>query len=110
MTTCPHCGHEMRDEPVAVVRRAADIIEAVRRFYDIPPHEMCGPSRLKTFAHGRQVAMYLIRKNTMLSFESIGKMLGERHHTTCMHGAAVAEAWAATPDGAAAVKRIEAMI
>ena len=44
-----------------------------------------GPSRKAELVLARQVAMYLCRDIINLSFPKIGKLFGERDHTTAMH-------------------------
>lgn len=44
-----------------------------------------GPSRKSELVTARQVAMYLCRDMTGLSYPKIGKLFGDRDHTTVMH-------------------------
>lgn len=48
--------------------------------------DMEGYSRLRGVAYARQVAAWLGRKYTGLSFPDLGARLGGRHHSTIMHG------------------------
>jgi chromosomal replication initiator protein len=43
-------------------------------------------SRSRTVSYPRQVAMYLARTETDASFPQIGMHLGNRDHTTILHG------------------------
>jgi chromosomal replication initiator protein len=62
------------------------IKEEVASHYQIPLAELDGASRKKEIAQARQVAIYLARELTELSFPSIGREFGDRDHTTIMHG------------------------
>lgn len=64
----------------------ADIKEAVRRYYRLPRGYDVSQSRIRKLAHGRQVAMYLARQMTDLSYPDIGHHFGGRDHTTAIHG------------------------
>jgi len=61
------------------------IKEEVALHYQIPLPELDGASRKKEIAQARQVAIYLARELTELSFPSIGREFGDRDHTTIMH-------------------------
>lgn len=62
------------------------IKEEVASHYQIPVQELDGASRKKEIAQARQVAIFLARELTELSFPSIGREFGDRDHTTIMHG------------------------
>lgn len=62
------------------------IVEAVADFYDLQDTDLQGPRRTKDLAHARQVAMYLSREATKASLLQVGAVLGNRDHTTIMHG------------------------
>ena len=61
------------------------IKEEVALHYQIPLPELDGASRKKEIAQARQIAIYLARELTELSFPSIGREFGDRDHTTIMH-------------------------
>lgn len=64
-------------------------IEAVQRvvadFYKINVSDLKSPRRQRSFAHPRQVAMYLCKKHVHSSFPEIGNRFGGKDHTTVMH-------------------------
>ena len=60
------------------------IIQCVSRYFGISQEEILGKSRLKTFVYPRQIAMYLARSHTSLSFPDLGRVFG-RDHTTVLH-------------------------
>lgn len=61
------------------------IIEAISTYYNLSSEDICGKSRKKEIVKPRQVAMYLLRKESSMSFPSIGEFFGGRDHTTAMH-------------------------
>ena len=61
------------------------IIAEVSRYYNIDENTLTGKLKNKGTAEARQMAMYLIRKMTNLSFPDIGKAFN-RDHTTVIHG------------------------
>jgi chromosomal replication initiator protein len=63
-----------------------EIIDGVARFYHLEPDDLTGARRTKDLALARQVAMYLAREETSSSLVHIGVSLGNRDHTTVMHG------------------------
>lgn len=63
------------------------IISETSRYFDIDPQELLSPSRSRTLATARQIAMYLCRELTDLSLPQIGDRFGGRDHSTVMHAA-----------------------
>jgi chromosomal replication initiator protein len=63
-----------------------EIISKVALFYDFTDEALRGSRRTKDLALARQVAMYLAREETDSSLSQIGSALGDRDHTTVMHG------------------------
>ncbi|HSM70849.1 MAG TPA: chromosomal replication initiator protein DnaA [Anaerolineales bacterium] len=61
------------------------IIELVAREWHTTVDALLGRDRTKKIAQPRQVAMYLLRKETDASFPQIGEALGGRDHSTVMY-------------------------
>jgi chromosomal replication initiator protein len=61
------------------------IIELVAREWQTTPEALLGRDRSQKVAQPRQVAMYLLRKETDASLPQIGEVLGGRDHTTVMY-------------------------
>ena len=61
------------------------VIEAVCGYYNIVHSEIFSKSRRKEIVRPRQIAMYLLRKDSGSSFPTIGTSFGGRDHTTAMH-------------------------
>ncbi|MBG9981305.1 chromosomal replication initiator protein DnaA [Facklamia sp. DSM 111018] len=64
---------------------ADNIIETASQFYSVSIDEIKGKKRNKEIVHARQVAMYLTRELTELSFPKIGEAFGNKNHTTVIH-------------------------
>lgn len=62
------------------------IIREVAEFYNLTPADMECSSRKKELVIARQMVMYLLREDLQLSFPTIGKRLGQRDHSTAIHG------------------------
>ena len=62
------------------------IVDIVANFYGLGIDELIGPKRSKRLVKPRQIAMYLIREETVSSLPQIGAVLGGRDHTTIMYG------------------------
>jgi len=63
----------------------AKIIELVAKEWQISVDALIGRDRSHKIAEPRQVAMYLLRKETDASLPQIGDVLGGRDHTTVMY-------------------------
>ncbi|OGN06441.1 MAG: hypothetical protein A2669_01600 [Candidatus Yanofskybacteria bacterium RIFCSPHIGHO2_01_FULL_48_25b] len=61
------------------------ILKAVADFYNISSADLVKRSRKKEVVRPRQVAMFLLRDETKLSFPEIGQKLGGRDHSTVIH-------------------------
>jgi len=63
--------------------------EAIKRFianyYNIKVSDLESPNRSRNINYPRQIAIYLIRNNTDLSYPQIGELFGGRDHTSIMH-------------------------
>ncbi|MCG8454915.1 MAG: chromosomal replication initiator protein DnaA, partial [Holophagales bacterium] len=61
------------------------IIKFVARHYGLKVREIKSKNNSKHIAFPRQVAMYLCKKLTPLSFPDIGKQFNGKHHSTVMY-------------------------
>ena len=62
------------------------IISMVAEHFDVTVDDLCGNKRNSKIVTPRQIAMYLCREIISTPLKSIGKCLGNRDHTTIMHG------------------------
>ena len=61
------------------------IIEYIAKYFGLDSEVLQGQSRGRDIVNARQIAMYLIRRMTNLSLNDIGKVFGDRDHTTVLH-------------------------
>lgn len=61
------------------------ILEATAKMFSFSIDDLTGKSRRRPLVTARQVAMYVIRELTDLSYPAIGREFGGRDHTTVMH-------------------------
>ena len=71
---------------------AARIIELTAEMFALEIDQITGGSRRRPLVDARQVAMYVVRNMTDLSFPDIGRAFGDRDHTTVMHAVRKIEA------------------
>jgi chromosomal replication initiator protein len=64
---------------------AAEIIKFVARHYGLKVSEIKSKSNSKPIAFPRQVAMYLCKQLTGLSYPEIGRQFNDKHHSTVMY-------------------------
>jgi chromosomal replication initiator protein len=76
-------GNALRSQPKVT---CDDILATVAAYHGLRVDDLTGPRRPRNIAIARQVAMYLSRELTDMSFPQIGQALGGRDHTTVMHG------------------------
>jgi chromosomal replication initiator protein len=62
------------------------VIDTVAKYYRVTVEAIRSNSRSRTIAFPRQMAMYLARTETSLSYPQIGQKLGNRDHTTILYG------------------------
>jgi chromosomal replication initiator protein len=53
--------------------------------FAIAARDLTGKSRTQSISLPRQVAMYLLREHTEMSLEDIGRIFGNRDHTTVLY-------------------------
>lgn len=61
------------------------IVQVVADYFDIRPQDILGSSRKKSFAIPRHIAQYLARQLTPLSLPRLGKIFGNKDHTSILH-------------------------
>lgn len=71
---------------------AERIIELTAKMFNFDVEQVTGGSRRRPLVDARQVAMYVVRNMTDLSFPDIGRAFGDRDHTTVMHAVRKIEA------------------
>src|SRR6185369_2400178 len=80
------CEPEQRHVP-----SVGEIQREVAAFFRIPAAEMVSQRRGRVVARPRQVAMYLAKQLTPKSLPNIGRLFGNRDHTTVIHAVRTVE-------------------
>lgn len=62
-----------------------DLVERVSRYYDVEETVIYEKTRKKEVVKPRQIIMYLMRQDFLVSYPTIGQKLGGRDHTTVIH-------------------------
>lgn len=62
------------------------ILDTVAKHYNLKIGDLKSDRRTNDIAYPRQVAMYILKELTDLSQTAIGKILGDKHYTTVIHG------------------------
>jgi chromosomal replication initiator protein len=86
--TADTAGHVLADLLTARQPRPitpAVILEATSKMFGIPVEEITGKKRQRPLVAARQVAMYVVRELTDLSYPAIAREFGGRDHTTVIH-------------------------
>lgn len=69
------------DKPLTI----DDIIDSVCTHFNVSPSAVGGKSRKRDYVVARQVSMYLAQKYTKMPASRIGKLVGNRDHSTVIH-------------------------
>lgn len=72
-------------EPEPRTITASMILEESARYFDFSIDELTGASRRRPLVSARQVAMYVMRELTDMSYPAIAREFGGRDHTTVIH-------------------------
>lgn len=76
---------DIQSDPVRVrTYHPTDIIGIVASYYGLTPEGLAASTRKQNVAHARQVAAYLLRQQTARSLADIGRLLGDRGHSTVL--------------------------
>ncbi|MCG3192994.1 MAG: Chromosomal replication initiator protein DnaA [Thermoanaerobaculia bacterium] len=62
-----------------------EILKAVAAHFGLKPSELRQRTKKGAIVFPRQVAMYVMKEATSMSFPEIGRLFGDRHHTTALH-------------------------
>ncbi len=62
-----------------------DIMTLITTEFAISARELTGKGRTQTVSQPRQIAMYLLREHTESSLDDIGRIFGNRDHTTVLY-------------------------
>lgn len=62
------------------------VIQGVHSYFNVNEQDLMGPRRQKELVLPRQIAMYIMYEECHMPMEKIGQILGNRDHTTVLHG------------------------
>ncbi len=62
-----------------------DVVGLITSEFAISSRDLTGKSRTQAISLPRQIAMFLLREHTELSLEDIGRVFGNRDHTTVLY-------------------------
>jgi len=65
---------------------AIAVINAVADYFAIPPDDITGKKRDLKTSRARHIVMYLLRQQNHTNLAEIGRVLGNRDHSTVIHG------------------------
>jgi len=68
------------------VVKPKEALRAVAFHFNLKVSDLSGPKRDKVIVLPRQISMYLMRTDLKIPLMEIGRFLGDRDHTTVMHG------------------------
>jgi chromosomal replication initiator protein len=86
------------------------IIEGVARYFSLPAAALVGATRAKPVAEARHIAMFLLREDVQLPLKVIGRLLGNRDHSTVIHGCRKVSTYFKTPKGRRQLAEIQAQV
>ena len=86
------------------------IIEGVASYFNLPAAALASPSRAKAVAEARHIAMYLLREESQLPLKLIGRLLGNRDHSTVIHGCRKISTYTKTTQGRQQLAEVQAQV
>ncbi len=77
-----------QEKPITTSRAvsALDVIKAVANHFHITQTALKGQSRVKHLVTARHICMYILRQDSHLNLQEIGRWMSGRDHTSVMHG------------------------
>jgi len=65
--------------------RPPEVIDAVSKYFSLGKRALLGDSRARPVARPRQILMYLLRTQLGIPLKEVGRLVGDRDHTTVMY-------------------------
>ncbi len=85
MTLATEAIHDYVSSDVKRTVTLSYIVNIVADHFNLTPQEIYSKNRSNKIAYPRQIAMYMCRKYLDMSLTDIGKLIGDKDHTTVMH-------------------------
>ena len=60
-------------------------IDVICKYYQIGKRQILGDTRARQIARPRQMLMYILRTQLGIPYEEVGRLVGDRDHSTVMH-------------------------
>lgn len=93
---------KMKLKVFADTENCAIILNLIQTNYNVTMKEMEGRTRKRSVVLPRQLAMFLLKTYTRITLVEIGRMFGNRDHTTVIHSAETIKDLMSTGDSTAA--------
>jgi len=87
-----HRAREMQSHKKGILPEVDEILKTVARYFGLTVLDLKSSCRVDRIALGRQIAMYLVRKETGVGLKFIGSKFGGKDHTTVLHACRKIEA------------------
>jgi chromosomal replication initiator protein len=62
-----------------------EIVKTIAKYYSINKRDLLGESRARIYSRPRQILMYILRTQINLPYQTVGRIVGGKDHTTVMH-------------------------
>lgn len=79
-------GTKQDNQGIKRVVRPREVISAVATYFELKTSDLTGSRRSRPIVVPRQIIMYILRNELKLPLTEVGRLLGNRDHTTIMHG------------------------
>jgi len=78
-------GKGVEENGKLIKAKPQDVIDAASKYFSVGKRALLGTSRARPIARPRQIVMYLLRTHLGFPLEEVGRLIGNRDHTTVMH-------------------------
>ena len=78
-------GKGTGDNGKSIRAKPSEVVDAVSKYFSLGKRALLGDSRARPVARPRQILMYILRTQLGLPLEEVGRLAGNRDHTTVMH-------------------------
>ena len=78
-------GHSQENNNLKTRKSPEEAIDVITKYYQIGKRQILGESRARPVARPRQMLMYILRTHLGIGLEEVGRLVGDRDHTTVMH-------------------------
>ena len=79
-------GKQVKEVGINRILSPQDVIGIIAEYFEVTVGQMKGNRRSQPLALQRQILMFVLKHELRLPLTEIGRILGDRDHTTVMHG------------------------